>query len=295
MAKLPSLSYVSVSMPTIPIAKSAYFVICMLGLHPYQNLCRSFVEIVHFDFLTETPLLLLCAFVPKTNHDNPYVHPRVRGDIVVVGIYTTSQMLVINWKTESCIILSFSSVCSLLANPSSHRLSTDSVRHCSCLWVYYHIRTRSPSGISRIGVIDIQSLAEYWMSKDSMEHWKSVAILDILPLASDSIHCQCYSGPGFRLSLEPISTLSSYSPARRHMTEINDRRPHRDSRIGSVISYMKSVCNCVEWYLANYIIRYTLLKYPELRLAQAAQSIPRAQSSQNPPHFPRRAGTTCRE
>jgi hypothetical protein len=145
MAKLPSLSYVSVSIPTIRIAKSAYFVICMLDRHPYQNLCRSFVEVVHFDFLTETPLLLLCASVPKTDHDNPYVHPRVRGDIAVVGIYTTSQMLLINWKTESCIILSFSSVCSLLclANSSSHRLSTDSVRRCSCLWVYYRIRTRS--------------------------------------------------------------------------------------------------------------------------------------------------------
>jgi hypothetical protein len=57
-----------------------------------------------------------------------------------------------------------------------------------------------PSSISRISVIDIQSLAEYWMPKDSIEHWKSVAILDILPLTSDSIHCPCYSGPGFRLS-----------------------------------------------------------------------------------------------
>lgn len=33
-----------------------------------------------------------------------------------------------------------------------------------------------------------------------MQHWKSVAILDILPLTSDSIHCRCYNGPGFRLS-----------------------------------------------------------------------------------------------
>ena len=41
MAKLPSLSYVSVSLPTIPITKSAYFVICMLDLHLYQSLCRS--------------------------------------------------------------------------------------------------------------------------------------------------------------------------------------------------------------------------------------------------------------
>jgi hypothetical protein len=39
MAKLPSVSYVSVSMPTIPIAKSAYFVIW--DLHPCQNLCRN--------------------------------------------------------------------------------------------------------------------------------------------------------------------------------------------------------------------------------------------------------------
>jgi hypothetical protein len=82
-----------------------------VGSSSLSNMCCSFVEIVHLDFLTEEPLLLLCAFVPKTNYDNPYVHPRVHGDIAVVGIHMTTQMLLMNWKTESCIVLSFSSVC----------------------------------------------------------------------------------------------------------------------------------------------------------------------------------------
>ncbi|KIM84432.1 hypothetical protein PILCRDRAFT_6101 [Piloderma croceum F 1598] len=164
--------------------QAAVIIICQHIYVDHPNR-ENFVEIVHFDFLTETPLLLLCAFVPKTNYDNPYFHPRVHSDIAMVGIHMTTQMLLINWKTESCIILSFSSTQHNVALVCGYIITSEPV---------------PPSDISRISVIDIQSLAEYWMPIDSMEHWKSVAIQDILPLTSDIIHGRCYHGPGFRLS-----------------------------------------------------------------------------------------------
>jgi hypothetical protein len=84
----------------IPLSKESYFYVVP----------DSFVEIVRLDFLTETSRLLLCTRAPDTDHDNPFVCPRICGDLAVMGMNVAEQDLLINWNTQSCIVLQSSSV-----------------------------------------------------------------------------------------------------------------------------------------------------------------------------------------
>jgi len=84
----------------------------MFAIVPHIFVPDSIVEIVHLDFLTETSHVLLSTHAPHAQGDidNPFLHPRICGDVAAVSINTTKQIILMNWKTKSSIILLSSSV-----------------------------------------------------------------------------------------------------------------------------------------------------------------------------------------
>lgn len=66
--------------------------------------------IVCLHFATKTSRLLLLTRAPDTAADNPFVNPHICGDIAIVTMNSTNQILVVNWKTEKCLVLLSSTV-----------------------------------------------------------------------------------------------------------------------------------------------------------------------------------------
>jgi hypothetical protein len=71
---------------------------------------NSIVEVVRLDFLSETAQPLFSTRLPDTDYDNPYVRLMIGGDIAVIGLNITNRILLMNWRTQSCIMLLVSKV-----------------------------------------------------------------------------------------------------------------------------------------------------------------------------------------
>jgi hypothetical protein len=76
----------------------------------YIYVFNSVVEVVRLEFLSRTAQHLYSMRVPDTPHDNPFVRLRICGDIALLGVNITNQILLINWRTQSCIMLLVSTV-----------------------------------------------------------------------------------------------------------------------------------------------------------------------------------------
>jgi len=94
----------------------------------------SVVEIVYLDFLTGISQLLVCTRIPDSRLDYPFIFPNICGNVAVVGLHsmtTPDQILVINWKTESCVVILTSGV--RLPNTFSFNPQRFVCRFCSAL------------------------------------------------------------------------------------------------------------------------------------------------------------------
>jgi hypothetical protein len=69
---------------------------------------NSYVEIIHLDFSTGTSRLLLLTRAPDSTADNSYSYPKICDELAIMTLSDLdrpSQIFVVNWKTESCLIL----------------------------------------------------------------------------------------------------------------------------------------------------------------------------------------------
>jgi hypothetical protein len=82
---------------------------CVLYLFLKCRICLrildSFVEVVRLDFLTEASQLLFCTHARNTDYHHSFARLRICGDIAVLGINNTNQILLMDWRTQSCFIL----------------------------------------------------------------------------------------------------------------------------------------------------------------------------------------------
>jgi hypothetical protein len=70
----------------------------------------SYMEIIYLDFSSGTSHPLLLTRAPDTNFADAFCHPHICGELAIVSIPYTRQIFLVNWKTESCVILSPSTV-----------------------------------------------------------------------------------------------------------------------------------------------------------------------------------------
>jgi hypothetical protein len=93
-----------------------------LECHIYMRALDSVVEVVRLDFLTETSQPLFRTHAPDTKYDNPFARLRICGDIAVLGINSTNQILLMNWRTQSRLILLASAVRQMPYDMAQRRL-----------------------------------------------------------------------------------------------------------------------------------------------------------------------------
>jgi hypothetical protein len=104
----------------------------------------SYVEIIHLDLSTGTSRLLLLTRAPDTEVDSPFSYPKICDELAIMTIKPIQQIFVVNWKTESCLILVPSTVWHLhLVVFETHECPVEILRHCTYPWIH-------PRGFTRI-------------------------------------------------------------------------------------------------------------------------------------------------
>ena len=105
----------------------------------------SHVEIIRLDLIEGTPHLILHVLAPNTSHDNPYVQPKICGDLVSIGIHSANQMLLVKLSTAEEILFTINENHLVLINGHLVTVITD-----------------KESGALRLDVFAEESLQQLW-------------------------------------------------------------------------------------------------------------------------------------
>jgi hypothetical protein len=133
-----------------------------LECHIYIRVHDSVVEVVRLDFLTETSQPLFCTQLPDTNYDNPFTHPKICGDTAILCIHITNKILLINWRTQSCIMLLASTVRQMPSDMVQSRLIDFCRSHT--MWPFYpHILSSSNPVLHPVCAIWTFGLSSPWL------------------------------------------------------------------------------------------------------------------------------------
>ncbi|KAJ7129159.1 hypothetical protein C8R44DRAFT_71646 [Mycena epipterygia] len=71
----------------------------------WEDLRKNFIEVTTLDLDSGISSLLLVSRVPDSSADNPYSGCAVCGDIVAVEFSQLRKVLLINWRTASCVVI----------------------------------------------------------------------------------------------------------------------------------------------------------------------------------------------
>ncbi|KAJ7462072.1 hypothetical protein FB451DRAFT_1267702 [Mycena latifolia] len=71
----------------------------------WNNPRQNFIEVTTLDLQAGVSSLILVSRVPNSRTDGPYTGCTICGDIAVVELDELNQVLLINWRTSSCVVI----------------------------------------------------------------------------------------------------------------------------------------------------------------------------------------------